>query len=72
MSKVIIHNETGFQDHEVLGLVSEVIAGGRISGDGEYYCYATVFQEIGVVVYSRKNPQSDTFYVRRCQDVKPD
>lgn len=48
MGKLIIHNETGFGDDEVLGLISEIIAEGRISNGG--YCYVTVYRELGVVM----------------------
>jgi hypothetical protein len=66
MGKLIIHNETSFGDDEVLGLVSEIIAEGRISNGG--YCYVTVYREMGVVVGAKKNQHSDTFYIRHLEN----
>lgn len=66
MGKLIIHNETGFSDNEVLALVSEIIAEGRISNGG--YCYITVYRELGVVVGAKKNKNSDAFYIRHLEN----
>lgn len=66
MSKIIIYNESGFPDDEVLGAVSEVILQGKISNGG--YCYATVFP-FGIAVYAKKNKQSDTFVVRNTVSI---
>ena len=67
MSKdsIIIKNRSHLDDRAALDLVSEVIKGGRISGNGKSYCYATVFQTPPkkVSVCAHRNKASDTFIV---------
>jgi hypothetical protein len=50
--------------------VATVIAGGRISGNGEYYCWVTTFTD-GTVVYTRgpgkQFASSDSFIVYKQQ-----
>jgi len=64
VSKIIIYNESRFDDAFALDKVRSVITGGRISNNGTHYCYATTFKLSGVVVLSGKNRHSDVFWVR--------
>lgn len=62
MSKLIIDNRANLPATTVLDRVSQVVAQGRISGDGKHYCYATTWRD-GVAVYAKRNLASDTFTV---------
>lgn len=44
MSRIIINNKTDVSDHQAMLLVEHVIRKGRISNDGENYCYVTIIQ----------------------------
>ena len=71
MSKVIIHNNSEtLSDSLAVFYVSKVVDAGRISGDGEDYCYVTRWkrqvdgEESYVTVSARRNRSgSDTFVV---------
>lgn len=62
MSKVIIDNRTNLPDDDAIRYALHVISGGRISGNGQHYCYATIWPN-GVCVYAQRNLRSDTFTV---------
>lgn len=62
MPKLIIDNRANLPATTVLDRVSQVVAQGRISGDGKHYCYATTWCD-GVAVYAKRNLASDTFTV---------
>lgn len=71
MGKIIIHNNTDIHDTAALIYVARVIDLGRISNDGENYCYATTFDD--VVVYADRNKESDTFrLLKRSDNLDPD
>lgn len=64
MSRIIIDNQADLPDVTALQYVITVIRGGRVSDDGQCYCYASTFLD-GVVVYASRNKASDRFVVRR-------
>lgn len=68
MGKLIIENRTDMPDIEALWYVTEVMREGRISNDGEQYCYATTFNNRSVVVWTDLNKKSDRFVVETVED----
>lgn len=63
MSKIIIDNQSeNFSDDAVLRYVAHVISKGRISGNGDCYCYATTFKD-GISVCAIRNKKSDRFII---------
>lgn len=62
MQKIIIENRTAEDMLTAIGLVKQVIAMGRISNDGQQYCYHTEFDS-GLHVSAYLNKQSDRFVV---------
>jgi hypothetical protein len=64
VSKIIIYNESRFDDAFALDKVKSVLAEGRISNNNTQYCYATTFKLSGVAVLSGKNKHSDVFWVQ--------
>lgn len=67
MTKINIINESRLNDEKALILVLSVIAGGRISGKGKSYCYATYFKNSKVIVYAEKKT-NDIFTI--IDDIK--
>lgn len=51
-NKFVIENRTELNDLDLFNYVVRVIQNGLISGDNEYYCYATSFGNI-VVLFTR-------------------
>jgi hypothetical protein len=65
MGKMIIKNESSVTDHVVLSCVQDVILGGRISDEGNCYCFATSYAHQQVVVFCyRTKSGTDVFIVR--------
>ena len=62
MAKLIIDNRSPLPDADALRYAANVIDGGRISGNGQHYCYVTTWNN-GVCVYVQRNLRSDTFVV---------
>lgn len=66
MSRLIVQNRSDLSDDAAMFLAYRVVSFGRISADGESYCYVSEFPlKSGktYVVVARKNEKSDTFYV---------
>ena len=65
--KLIIDIQDGVSPHVAFQCVEHVINGGRISGRGKSYCYASSFitSEGGVWVYCHDNKKSDMFIVEK-------
>ena len=65
-SKLLLANRTDLPMVEVLRLAQEVISTGRISNDGNQYCYVTSFtidgQEYGIVSDLNEEAYRLTFY----------
>lgn len=57
--RLIINNHTDLPMDIVLVRASRIVGEGRISGNGESYCYATRFKD-GVSCYAKRNKTSDT------------
>ena len=65
MGKMIIKNESSVTDHVVLSCVQDVIRGGRISDEGNCYCFATTYAPPKVAVFCyRTKSGTDVFVVR--------
>jgi len=62
MSKIIIHNNTNRSVFQVMQHVASVMAEGRVSDEGKSYCAIIKFHD-GIMVATRRNKNSDTFYV---------
>ena len=61
--KLIINNDSDLSMAEVLVLAKSVVSDGRVSGDGESYCYITRFgmgEFNGMMCYAQRNKSSDT------------
>lgn len=74
MDKIIIHNDVGC-DELALNVVSEVMKLGKISNDGNQYCYATVFAQGGERIictcdWNKKN--TFTFKVYISEEINND
>lgn len=65
--KIHIDIRDGISTSIAFPCIHEVIKGGRISGDGRYYCFATSFKTpIGnVLVITRDKRKSDCFIVQK-------
>lgn len=65
--RLIIDIQDGISPHVALQCVERVINGGRISGNGKSYCYASSFitSEGDVWVYCHDNKKSDKFFVEK-------
>ena len=61
--RIIINIEDGIPQTEALSYVWNVIRNGRISKNGESYCYVTTFQNGTVVIADKK--KADIFNVRK-------
>jgi hypothetical protein len=57
--RLIIRNCTGRSMQDVLDMVSAVVSGGRLSGNGTEYCYLTTFKN-GAFCSATRNKRSDT------------
>lgn len=61
MSRIIINNQSSHDDYHVLMATVAIIANGRISDNGNCYCYCTTF-ESGLAISARRTKQgTDTF-----------
>ena len=61
--KLIINNDSDLSMAEILVLAKSVVSDGRVSGDGESYCYLTRFGRgafDGIMCYANRNKNSDT------------
>lgn len=72
MSKrITITVEDNIADADALQCVMQVVDGGKISGDGKYYCYATLLkhpnykEEIAVYTSSRVKGDNSAFTVMK-------
>jgi len=65
--RLIIDIQDDVSPHVALQCVERVINGGRISGNGKSYCYASSFitSEGDVWVYCHDNKKSDKFFVEK-------
>lgn len=65
--KIHIEIRDGIEPSFALSCINTVIRGGRISGKGKYYCYATMFATPNgnIMVYTRENRKSDCFIVEK-------
>lgn len=65
MNKLIIDNRTELTDLEAVTLVSRVIAQGRISNNGEQYCYGTriTIEDKEYMIWTDLNKKSDRFVI---------
>lgn len=61
MANIIINKREGVTDEEALYYVSHVVRQGKISDNGNCYCYVTKFYD-GVVVLAEKK-KADVFTV---------
>jgi hypothetical protein len=63
--KIIIENRSSLNIIHAIPFITEVILGGRVSGEGEkaQYCYHTFFPGVGIHVSAYKNKASDRFVV---------
>lgn len=60
--KIIIENRTGMPLAQVIWYVKQVMENGRVSNNGENYCYVTTWRN-GITVYADKNKNSDKFVI---------
>ena len=61
--KLIINNDSDLSMAEILVLSKSVVAGGRVSGNHDSYCYITQFVNgsvRGIMCYAQRNKNSDT------------
>lgn len=65
MKKLIINNKSDLADTEAIMLISRVVGMGKISNDGNQYCYMTAFTVYGkgYAVYSMLNKASDRLII---------
>ena len=63
-SKVHITIDEGIKPSVALEHVAEVMKQGRISGNGKYYCFVTLFPD-GTRVWVNKYRKSDCFVVEK-------
>lgn len=70
--EIRIKSEQGISDDAVMNLVSSVIAQGKISNDGNSYCYATQFSYNGCkyMVEANDKSKSTMFYVYKVKGGK--
>ena len=68
MKVIIEFDEKHVTSSEAMASVAAVISAGRISCDGEAFCYLTRFAD-GLRVSARKNAKSDKFTVWRMPTV---
>lgn len=63
-SKIIIRNYTDLEDYEAISYIRAVISEGKISDNGNHYCYLTTFKS-GYCVSTdrRKDGNTHTFYI---------
>ena len=61
MTDIIIHKEDDISDYDALLHVQTVIRGGKVSRNGECYCYVTTFTD-GIQVFADKK-KADIFTV---------
>ena len=68
MSRIIINFDDDIMPADAMAAVQTVIHRGRVSAEGEAYCYATAFRGgtlAGVVVVAEQRKASDSFRVFR-------
>lgn len=77
MSKrITITIEDNIADADVLQCVMQVVEGGKISGDGKYYCYATMLkhpnhkEEIAVYTSPRVKEDNSAFTIMKGNTIK--
>lgn len=68
MKVIIEFDEKQVTSSDAMAAVAAVISAGRISSDGEAFCYLTRFAN-GLRVSARKNAKSDKFIVWRSPSV---
>ena len=67
--RITIKVEDGISDADALQCVMRVVDGGKISGDGKYYCAATMFkhpnydEEVAVYTTTRCKEGNSAFVV---------
>ena len=70
MSKIIINNRSSHDIADVIRAVAAVISAGRVSDDGQCYCYVTTFSN-GLEISAKRNKDSDTFICLDYPSVHP-
>ena len=77
MSKrITITIEDNIPDADALQCVMQVVEGGKISGNGKYYCYATMFkhpkhkEEIAVYTSPRVKENNSAFTIMKGKSIK--
>lgn len=70
--EIRIKSEQGISDDAVMNLVSSVIAQGKISNNGNSYCYVTQFSYNGCkyMVEANSKTKSTMFYVYKVKGGK--
>lgn len=63
-SKIHITIEDDIAPEIALECVKKVVEGGRVSGYGKRYCWATIFTN-GIIVVTKDRTKSDCFLVRK-------
>lgn len=69
--KITITIEDNIADADALQCVMQVVEGGKISGEGKYYCYATMLkhpnykEEIAVYASTRVKDDNSAFTVMK-------
>jgi hypothetical protein len=64
--RIIINIEDGISDLEAVGRVQQVIEQGKISNDGQSYCYGTSWSDLVVFTRDpRKGSDTQVFRVAR-------
>lgn len=61
--RIIINNFSRKTDQEVVSLVLEVIRKGRVSGDGQCYCYGTRFDDVVINAALTARTKNDVFNI---------
>lgn len=76
MSKrITITIEDNIADADAIQCVMQVVDGGKISGDGKYYCYASILkhpkhdQEIAVYTSTRVKGDNSAFTVMKERSI---
>lgn len=64
-SRIIINVEDDIAPAVAAYRVASVVGEGRVSGNGECYCYATTFTDGAAVYAVRRKSGTDVFYVRK-------
>jgi len=67
--RIIINICDGISDEDALEWVAKIVEEGKISADGESYCYATTLR-MGTVVFTNKPRESGTHVFYVCEDIK--